>query len=280
MELTTKEKLKGSCLAYEDRLFKMTTKDCRNGFTLIELMIAAAVLSVFMVGVFSIYRSGSRGFIAGSWRAEEQKKAQLFLSSLSRELSMANPGLIRIESDGTQSSVQPTPVYVNNDFFRFNARPAFLNADTKKWTCLFAFSISYPYIAENATFASPIEYGRWSGVSIWVKDRKIRYIRTGDPVYYSSNPDSLPGAVVQFPGPGIVHDSGDFRPDTNQIRTRDFDFSLDQIACVASGTSLANPLGIEVICRFVRLENRRKTEAEIVQGFAVQLASMTSIVTF
>lgn len=252
----------------------------KKGFTLVEILVAAGVLSIFMTGIFSIYRSSSRGFVTGSWRAEEQKKAQLFLSALSRDLSMANSGLMRIESDGSQSPVQATPVYVNSKLFRFNNSPLFMNTNTNNWTCLFAFSISYPYLAANATFTTPVEPGRWSGVSVWAKNRKVRYVRTGSPVKYSSTPVGLPGAIVQFPGPGIVKAGGAFLPDQAQNRNRDFDFSLEEIACIASGTNLASPNGMEIICRFVRYENGKKTSSEIVQNAAIKLASMTSIVSF
>ncbi|GAB4278176.1 MAG: hypothetical protein Kow0029_21370 [Candidatus Rifleibacteriota bacterium] len=257
-----------------------SSKKTNQAFTLVEILIAAGVLSIFMTGVFAIYRSGSKGFVAGSWRAEEQKKAQLFLSALSRDLSMANSGLVRIEADGTKNSVQATPVYVNKGAFRFNTAPAFFNTNVNNWTCLLAFSVSYPYLAANATFSTPVEPGRWSGISVWAKNRKVRYIRTGDPVFYSSTPVGLPGAIVQFPGPGLVKKGGDFEPDNSQNRNHEFDFSLDEIAIVASGTSLASPNGMEIICKFVRYENGKKTESEIIQNVAVKLASMTPVVTF
>ncbi|MFZ5951396.1 MAG: PulJ/GspJ family protein [Candidatus Rifleibacteriota bacterium] len=254
-------------------------RNCR-GFTLIEILIAAGVLSLFMTGVFSLYRSGAKGFVAGTWRAEEQKRAQLFLSALSRDLSMANPALLRIEDDGSQTVVQNTPIYVNNNMFRLNTTPVFMDANTKNWTCLLAFSISYPYLEANATFATPLENGKWSGVAIWVKERRVRYVRTSDPNFYSSHPVGMPGAIVEFPGPGTVGPSAEFRPDPDQNRNRDFDFNLDQIACVATGTSLASPGVMEFICRFVRIEGGKKTDGEIVQNVTVKLASMTPIVTF
>lgn len=256
------------------------TRISRHGFTLMEILIAAGVLSLFMTGVFALYRSGSRGFVAGSWRAEEQKRAQIFMSALSRDLSMANAGLLRIEDDGAQTVVQATPIYINSNMFRLNSAPAFMSTDTSNWTCLMAFSISYPFLAANATFSTPLQNGRWSGVAVWAKNRKVRYVRTGDPVFYSSTPAIFPGAIVQFPGPGLVNSGADFHPDSDQNRNRTFDFTLDQIACVATGTSLASPGVMEVICRFVRFEGGRRTEAEVVQNVTVKLASMTSIVTF
>lgn len=252
----------------------------KTGFTLIEIIIAAGILSMFMTGVFAIYRSGSKAFVSGSWRAEEQKRLQGFLGALSRDLSMANTGLIRIETDGTQNSVQATPMYINTNMFRLNSAPAFINTDTNAWVCLMAFSISYPFIDANATFSTPLTPGRWSGISVWAKDRKIKYVRSGDPVTYSNVPVILPGAVVEFPGPGIVGAGLDFLPDPDQNRNYTYDLSMEGFAIVATGTDLDSIAGMELICRSARYEGGTRTSADLQQSIVVNLASQTSIIPF
>ena len=257
--------------------------DCRinkRGFTLIEILVAAGILSLFMTGVFSIYRSSSRAFVSGSWRADEQKRLQTFLAALSRDLSLANPSLYQIMSDGARINAQATPIHINSLMFSLNAAPTFLKTNGKNWVCLLAFSISYPYVAANATLAAPETNGRWSGVSIWAKDRKIRYVRTGDPDVYNSVPAGLPGGIVDFPGPALVGPGLNFLPDPHQNRDYTYDLSLEEIAVVATGTSIDQLSGLEIISRSVRYEGGAATDASIQQTIGVRIASMSNIVTF
>jgi len=59
---------------------KLTKK--RSAVTLIEIIIASAILSALMVSVFLIFRSGSESFSSGSWRIQNQKMLQVFLARL------------------------------------------------------------------------------------------------------------------------------------------------------------------------------------------------------
>lgn len=66
----------------------------RNGFTVIEIMVATGILSLFMVGVFQLYRSGSQSFLLGSWKTRAQKDAQLFLEEMRSILEISGNALI------------------------------------------------------------------------------------------------------------------------------------------------------------------------------------------
>jgi prepilin-type N-terminal cleavage/methylation domain-containing protein len=70
-------------------IFKNKTKKSK-GFTLVEVLIASGVLSLFLVGVFSFYRMGSRMFISGSWKLNKQKEAERFLSILKERIEQAS----------------------------------------------------------------------------------------------------------------------------------------------------------------------------------------------
>ncbi|NLM17544.1 MAG: prepilin-type N-terminal cleavage/methylation domain-containing protein [Candidatus Riflebacteria bacterium] len=54
----------------------------RKAYTLIEVMISATIISLFFLGIFSLYRLGSRAFASGSWRHSTQKKAERFFANL------------------------------------------------------------------------------------------------------------------------------------------------------------------------------------------------------
>lgn len=266
---------KGPFQVSDARLFKSNI-----GVTLVEILIAAGLLSLFMTAVFSIYRSSTRGFISGSWRAEEQKKLQTLMSAISRDLGQANSEMTRISSAGVRSAVLSTPLYVNKNLYSFEAAPKFMKADNAKWVCVAAFSISYPHIEANATLVSPEEAGKWSGISLWVKNRDILYVRTGSPASFTSYPDSLPGAITGVPDPAVVGEGKAFLPDPEQNRTHAHHLSLEELAIVGRGADAAQPTGIELLFRSARYENGRKTDAEITQNSVVRLASQTRLITF
>ncbi|HNW34798.1 MAG TPA: prepilin-type N-terminal cleavage/methylation domain-containing protein [Candidatus Ozemobacteraceae bacterium] len=66
----------------------------RTGFTLVEILIATAVFSLFLGGLFSLYRMGSSMFQAGSWKLQKQKEAERFLALVKERLEQASPAAI------------------------------------------------------------------------------------------------------------------------------------------------------------------------------------------
>jgi prepilin-type N-terminal cleavage/methylation domain-containing protein len=62
---------------------------CR-GFTLVEIIVAASVFSLFFLGAFNLYRMGSNMFMRGSWKLHKQKEAERFLAVLRERLEMAS----------------------------------------------------------------------------------------------------------------------------------------------------------------------------------------------
>lgn len=78
-----------------------------RGFTLIEIMVAASVFSLFFLGVFSLYRMGSNMFLQGSWKLQKQKDAERFLAVLRERLEMASsPSVV------TEGAVNELPVHI------------------------------------------------------------------------------------------------------------------------------------------------------------------------
>lgn len=58
-------------------------------FTLIEIIIASAIFSMFCIGVFAFYRMGSQMFITGSWKLTRQKDTERFLAVLKERIEQA-----------------------------------------------------------------------------------------------------------------------------------------------------------------------------------------------
>jgi len=79
----------------------------RNGFTVLEIMIAAGILSMFMVGVFQIFRSGSQSFLLGSWKTRAQKEAQVFLEELRTILEISGNALVLKDTEIDKSGLLP-----------------------------------------------------------------------------------------------------------------------------------------------------------------------------
>ena len=46
----------------------------KQGFTVAEVVVAAAIFVVFSGAVFSLYRMGSRMYVSGSWKFMRQKQ--------------------------------------------------------------------------------------------------------------------------------------------------------------------------------------------------------------
>ncbi|MFA6750151.1 MAG: prepilin-type N-terminal cleavage/methylation domain-containing protein, partial [Candidatus Riflebacteria bacterium] len=62
----------------------------QNGFTLVEVIVAAAIFSIFITSVFAFYRMGSRMFTSGSWKQQKQKDSEMFLNLIRERASRAS----------------------------------------------------------------------------------------------------------------------------------------------------------------------------------------------
>jgi len=58
----------------------------RNGFTIVELLIAAGLLSVFLVGIGAFFLQGNKAAAKGTWRVHTVEKMRLGMSLLRRAL--------------------------------------------------------------------------------------------------------------------------------------------------------------------------------------------------
>ncbi len=78
-----------------------------SGFTLVEIVVAASVFSLFFLGVFNLYRMGSNMFLRGSWKLQKQKEAERFLAILRERLEMASsPSVV------SQGAINEQPVHI------------------------------------------------------------------------------------------------------------------------------------------------------------------------
>ncbi len=85
------------------------------GFTLIEIMVASAVFSLFTVGLFAFYRMGSNMFLTGSWKLTRQKEAERFLSILKERIEQAANATSINPTAAQQITVAPCPFLTLNN---------------------------------------------------------------------------------------------------------------------------------------------------------------------
>lgn len=70
-------------------MLKTRIKNIR-AFTVVELLVATLILSLFLGGVFSLYRIGSNMYAAGSWKYSRQKDAEIFLNYFKERVEQAS----------------------------------------------------------------------------------------------------------------------------------------------------------------------------------------------
>ncbi len=253
----------------------------RSAFTLTEVLISSLVLSLFLGGAFLLFRTGANSFSGGSWRAIEQKKIQLFLEELVRDLEQASGRIIKIQANGSNVGWNgvpggtPTPIYINNLVYSANTAAKKYSLDQSNWVCLMVFNVTRPWKENNATFGTPLERGKWTGVSLWARNREIRYIRSGSRATWDATPQAFPAGITT-PAPANVVAGGDFEPGTENIHDRIVDATFDDLSILGSGTP--------VVSLEIRTTTTRRVHGTANTSFeeaaVAKLASGTSVTTF
>lgn len=157
------------------------------GHTLLELMIAASLLALVLVGATSVFRGGSDSFKTGTWRAQGQKQAQLFLASLKEFLEKANDSEY-IEAGGAITSIASNPVYINRRWY--NTPGTCVGVQD---SCLF-FNVNKPFVRAPSALLSPTAAapadtaGRWSGIVLYCRNGTLHIQRSGDYSTINGNP--------------------------------------------------------------------------------------------
>lgn len=111
----------------------------KSGFTLVEILIAAGVLSLFLTGLFQFYRMGGQMFSTGSWKLQKQKEAERFLATLKERIEQAsNASRVQPGAGARQLVVSKAPFLAPNDGQELTT------SVTEKDTRLLMFSVCKP----------------------------------------------------------------------------------------------------------------------------------------
>jgi prepilin-type N-terminal cleavage/methylation domain-containing protein len=72
-------------------MMRMRRFSNQHGFSLAELLVAVAVMTLLMAGVFVLQRGGQEAYLFGSNRVEAQQSTRVALDLMTRELRSATP---------------------------------------------------------------------------------------------------------------------------------------------------------------------------------------------
>lgn len=83
-------------------IFKRKSK---SAYTVVEVLVAAAIFSGFCLGVFSLYRMGSRMFVSGSWKYNRQKQAERVLEVIKERVEQSSDIISIDPSEGLEEQI-------------------------------------------------------------------------------------------------------------------------------------------------------------------------------
>lgn len=129
-----------------------------RGFTLVEIAISAVLLSLLILTVFWVFQGSGGSFTAGSWQAQTQKQAQIFLSKLKELLEKAN-NADSFNSTGAPTTT-PLEIMIQRSFLA--SEPVTLTGTVP----LLFFSVTKAYNSANPLIGAPEKRGVWAGVTL------------------------------------------------------------------------------------------------------------------
>jgi len=92
------------------RLINIFIIKSKNGFSLIEMMVALGILSLIIIGLVTFFSGGTRSWVTGQHQLEAQRNARLSMDRMVREIREAD----YIEFSSTFSSIDfHTPFHGN-----------------------------------------------------------------------------------------------------------------------------------------------------------------------
>lgn len=229
----------------------------RPGVTMVELLIATGVFSLFMFSIYGVFEYSRSGFNSGSWRIQRQKQAQTFLLRL-KELLERSSHAYAVAPNGATSKVADRPTVINGTWYN-------KVASTTNHGILY-FSITTPFVPEQPELGQEKRMGIWKGVGLDCKDKTLKLYLTG---VWDEMPAHTPVEVGS--------------PDLDRFAygntEGDYITSLPDVEAIGVSATLATPTpGIErmdtvFITVELLLENQRsRQKAQIIERMTASLA--------
>lgn len=114
----------------------------KSAFTLVEILIGASVMVIFLGSLFLMYSGGTRMFSSGSWKLRKQKENERFLNTLKERIEQAS-NLVTVSEAGELSESGAS-------FFVKEGNYNFKTAGSVPTQCLLAFTICKPSLPGRA----------------------------------------------------------------------------------------------------------------------------------
>ncbi|HNV71496.1 MAG TPA: prepilin-type N-terminal cleavage/methylation domain-containing protein [Candidatus Ozemobacteraceae bacterium] len=212
----------------------MHTKQCRRGFTLMEIIIASIVMVGFFVGVYKVYSAVMKSAKKTNWSLSAQQWARNGLTLIREEMQRASD---KIEFDGIgKSTITPMP-------FKINATsPVPDGGKIAEWYICIPF--------KNVEGTEP---GAVLKSTLTLQGGKVTYERKKESGDNSHDPD-----ITRV----IMENVGSFSID---IEPLDVDFS-EKGKLVKLGVELKHPSTTEFPDTRVIEETAAKVEVEVTKG--------------
>lgn len=119
-----------------------------SAFTLVEILVATVVFSLFLTGLFSLYRIGTRMYMTGGWRLQRQKDAERFFNFL-RERIEQSSSPVDVSADGTLTENESQFVLITPGTYSYKTGLASATALNKDPQLMMAFPVCKPAIRSN-----------------------------------------------------------------------------------------------------------------------------------
>lgn len=232
--------------------------------TLVEIMIATLVLSMFIAAIFAVFRSSSKSFSSGSWRIQSQKSLQVFLARLKDLLEKAN-NAHSIGADGALG-VETLPICINDKVkdTDFEVRGQDLD--------LLFFAITESYKEGQADYGVANKTGSWLGVALLCRGDKLILKAEGDWDKFASDcapPASIrPTDLANFPARDTLNTTMTLHDVESVLISTPDDITIDKET---------GHMRIKVTLR--RYDGKRKTDSKIVEEIGVSLIEKDPEVT-
>lgn len=242
----------------------------KNGYTLVEILIAASILSVFLLSAFMVFRQLTMTYRVGEWRASRQKEMQIFLQNIKEDLEKANSAFM-IGGNGEPALITELNVSVNSPAFNDEASgtKAMKSDGSNKPVAYFAI---IKQAVEASAFSAELK-GSWQGCSLGFQEKKLCYLRTGDHARHCAYPVAIPAGVNTVPSTGVSVGSV-FEPNLANEYQKTVD-DVDSIAfyLIEIGGKMA--LKVEISCK---LDKAGLSNSSISESTVAKLLEDTKVV--
>lgn len=250
----------------------------KMAFTLVEVIVAAGIFSVFCVGLFSFYRMGSNMFVKGSWKLRKQKEAERFLAVLKERIEQTSNATVIDPSASNQIMTGKADFVTLNNGTVINAK----DVGAPEKARLMMFSVCKPDLSR----IDPLKKGLILYNSLMIVKDKAKNLYN---LYLASRkfPSKSPIKGIDFFKSGTSYDAydpatgtGNFtaKPQQYSLGTDPYLLKLSEISSVkidwgiASGTvTSANTESAKIIGLWVEMQNPKYPSTKVQQRMQAKL---------